>query len=224
MTVHESLMNALDELNSTEIKNILTKCPEAINYIITSTQFKYSQCGECNIDIDKCIIRLAIAVSNQIGGVAIYMPYHRDKVIMDDFVHHLVDAIMSKKSLSSREIEELIWGNAHNLPRQSKWSFYMESILKVLQNEVDSLVIGSKQIRDLMLFFIESFLICFSGRARSFPACNGILSILRSRAVYREFSGDNVNELSFKYGVGMSVIYGYIRSERSNLRFGDSSL
>ncbi len=216
MSINKSVINALYELTSVELEQFLLKCPGSIKYLISSAELKYCQYNKADFDVYINIIRLTLVVAIHIGGATIYMPYPKDRDIMKLFVNQLVTWVLQDASVSLDEIEGII--SSRVTLHKNKWPIYMQMMLKVVQNELKDIDLDEKKKIDLACCFIDSFLLCFSGRARSFPSGISALSILRSKAVCKEFKGNNVNELSRRFGVSSSVVYGYIRQDRANRR------
>ncbi|MGL6308274.1 Mor transcription activator family protein [Aeromonas caviae] len=49
-------------------------------------------------------------------------------------------------------------------------------------------------------------------------SCKGLISAMRKQAIWKEFNGSNVRELSARYGLSIPTVYGLLKDCRNERR------
>ena len=215
MLINRNTIEALYSLGSDEIEILLLKSPESIKDLIDSTFIALPKYDSSSSDMKKHIIRLALVSSTCIGGVAVYVPYPTRSSIKL-FVNRLAELALQNNKVTLNDIVN-ISSNPNKLENK-KWPVYLHMFIQSIQNELQCINLTMNDKCILTKGFIKSFLDSFSGRARHLPSGVGVLALLRSKIICKKFTGNNINELSWQYGVSAATIYSYIREERVTKR------
>lgn len=163
-----------------------------------------------------------LVICNEFGGVNLYLPFIKNRNIRERFILSVIKTVDSGTGLSSALVIEALKEASpeKSIASGTNWSVDFSRLISAAHGFLRSQkpACSSVELKELLKLIIEVLLNTCSGRAYYIASCKSLISAMRKQAIWREFDGCNVRDLSERYGLSVQTVYGLLKECRSERR------
>ncbi|MGL6612329.1 Mor transcription activator family protein [Aeromonas caviae] len=187
----------------------------ALMMTLDKTQYR----GAANIRRLYCSLVVICSVS---GGSSLYLPFFKRIKSRERFIDLVVKHLESGNAISSGMMVDALRNASpdRNVAPDALWAEQFSCLLSAVHDYLlnQTPPCSGDEIRTLLRLIMGALIDTCSGRAFYIPLSGSLLRVLRDRALWNDFDGSNVRELSKRYGLSAPSVYAILDSCRKEAR------
>ncbi len=216
------LVRILDVNVDVEPEEFIASAPASTRDIYSAMVFALKSTKHWSAVNVKRVFGAVVVISNGFGGASLYLPFFNHIRSRENFILSIVEHVCSDAGVSPGELIELLKeaDPGKSAAADAAWANSFSDLLSAVHRyllDQDPPCSGS-EVRALLKLIIESLIDACSGRVFYIPSGGSLVRVMRDRAIWNDFNGSNVRELSKRYGLSVPRVYEILKNCRTESR------
>ncbi|WP_270681982.1 Mor transcription activator family protein [Aeromonas sp. QDB51] len=217
-----TLVELFDATIDVAPESIMLSAPDSIREIYDAMVLSLKDTKIWNPLNIRRIFGAILVICSEFGGVNIYIPFIKNSKVRDRFILSVINMVDAGKELSGSLVIEALKEAApeRNVTSGTNWSDDFSRLISAAHGFLISQkpACSNTEVKEILKLIFEVLLNTCSGRVFYISSCKGLISAMRKQAIWKEFNGSNVRELSARYGLSIPTVYGLLKDCRNERR------
>lgn len=213
------LAELFDSTVGIEPESFMSSAPESIKEVYDAMVLSLKDTKVCTPLNVRRIFGSILVICNEFGGVNLYLPFINNSKSREKFISSVIRIAESGTDLSGPLVIEALRDAVpeKNISSGTNWSDDFSRLVSAAHIFLKSQepACSSIEVKELLRLIIQVLLNTCSGRIFYIASCKCLISAMRKRAIWKEFNGCNVRDLSARYGLSVQTVYGILKECRN---------